>query len=179
MEDSRKKKIPPSWWVKVINDLERASLAAQRSFKTPNTVVGITEDSEGETTGYLIRHQSGGIVYYTASEVKHALPVGAKLKNDLPEPEYEVEGLPEVTIESYAFEVIRENINLIPRLWLRSVLGKILQGKPITMKEDLKAFPAWVLLPADKKDDKTLIDLLYRATRYEGLKGLKRYNDLH
>ena len=30
-----------------------------------------------------------------------------------------------------------------------------------------------------ERKDKTLIDLLYRATRYEGIKGLARYNDLH
>lgn len=179
MEGSSKK-IPPTWWVKVISDLERASLAAQKSFLVPNTVIGtITQnDREGEVDGYLIRRKDGSVGYYTKAEVKQELPVGAKIRNELPKPEYELSGAMEATIEVYAYEVIRENVRLVPRLWLRKVLRKILQGKPITMKEDLKAFPAWVLIPVEKREDKSLIDLLYRATRYEGLKGLSRFNDI-
>jgi hypothetical protein len=175
-EADSKKKVPPIWWTKVIDDLEKAAVAAQKSFKVPNMVIGITQSSlDGSITGYLIRQEDGSIGYYASEEVPHKLPVGVKIKGKLKKPS---KMYPEPDIASYAFEVIRENIRLIPRLWLRKVLGKILGGEPITMKEDLKPFPEWVLLPKPKKKDKTLIDLLYRATRYEGIKGLARFNDL-
>jgi len=170
------KKVPPLWWTKVIDDLEKASVAAQKSFNIPNMVVGITQSNDdGEVTGYLIRQEDGSIGYYPSGEIPHKLPVGVKIKGKLKPAKSQH---PEPEIASYAYEVIRENIRLIPRLWLRRVLEKILGGKPITMKEDLKPFPEWVLLPTDKRKDKTLIDLLYRATRYEGVKGLARYNDI-
>jgi hypothetical protein len=76
-------------------------------------------------------------------------------------------------------EVIRQNVSLIPKLWLRGIILKILKGVPITPKQDLKPFPVWIALyPAEKKQDKELIDILYRVTQYEGIKGLARYNDL-
>ena len=173
--DSRKK-VPPVWWTKVIGDLEKASIAAQKSFKIPNMVIGITQSQEdGTITGYLIRQKNGSVGYYSITDVPHKLPVGFKIKGELKTP---FSMYPEPTIASYAFEVIRENIRLIPRLWLRKILGKILSGNPVTMKEDLKPFPEWVLLNPQKKKDKALIDLLYRVTRYEGVKGLARFNDL-
>jgi hypothetical protein len=176
-EVASKKKVPPLWWTKVIDDLKKAAIAAKKSFKTPNMVVGITQSNDdGSITGYLIRQEDGTIGYYPSEEIPQKLPVGVKIKGKIAQAKSHY---PEPEIASYAYEVIRENIHLVPRLWLRKVLGKILGGKPITMKEDLKPFPEWVLLPAEKRKDKTLIDLLYRATRYEGIKGLARYNDLH
>ena len=174
--NSKKKKIPPKWWTKVISDLERASLAAQKSYKIPNVVIGIeTNDATGSTIGYIIRMNDGNVGYYPQKDIKKHLPVGARIKGNLPKPQKVID---EPLIESYAYEVVKENVALIPRLWLRKVIGKIIQGEPITMKQDLKAFPEWILLPADKKVNKDLIDLLYRATRYEGIKGLSRFNDI-
>jgi len=176
MEEAGSKKVPPIWWSKVIKDLEKAALAAQKSFQIPNMVIGITQSNHtGEITGYLIRQENGSVGYYSYEEIPRKLPVGVKIKGKLKPPS---SMYPEPEIASYAFEVIRENVRLIPRIWLKRVLDKILNGKPITIKDDLKPFPEWILLPIEKKKNKSLIDLLYRATRYEGIKGLSRFNDI-
>jgi len=175
MEPQSKQSQPPIWWTKVIDDLKKAAIAAKKSFYTPNMVIGNIISDDGNITGYLIRLSNGKIGFYPKDDVLQDLPVGVKITGKLKPPE---KIYPEPDIASYAFEVIRENISLIPRLWLRKILSKLLSGKPITMKEDLKPFPEWILLPPNKKKDKALIDLLYRATRYEGIKGLARYNDL-
>lgn len=168
-------KVPPDWWLKVIKELEEASLAAKSSFVQKNTVLELDTDNHSNTLGYLIRMPDGQVGYYPAESIPHRLPMGVSVKGKLPTPEKIVD---EPSIESFTFDVIRENIRLVPRMWLRKVIGKILTGKPVTPKEDLKAFPQWVLLPLELKQNKVLIDLLYRAASYEGLKGLARYNDL-
>ncbi len=174
--DRPSKRNPPLWWTKIVKDLERAALAARKSFEIKNTVIGITScDTTGETSGFLIRLANGKVGYYDAKEVNQKLPVGSRIKGVLPECQIEVQ---EPSIESYTYEVVRENILRVPRIWLRKILNKILNGEPVTIKEDLKPFPEWVLLPIDKKEDKVLIDILYRVTRYEGLKGLARFNEI-
>jgi len=174
-ENGSKKKIPPKWWANVISDIERATQAAKVSFNDTNIVLGTETDDTNNILGYLIRVSDKSIGYYSVDKIKRKLPVGSKIKNKLPEPEEKRE---EPKLEVYIFEVIRENITLIPKMWLRKVIDKIVNGKPITIKEDLVPFPKWVLLPLDKREDKALIDILYRATRYEGIRGLARFNDV-
>jgi hypothetical protein len=175
MEETSSKKVPPIWWTKVINDLEKAVFAAKKSFYDPNIVINVDVNLDDSVIlGYLIRLQNGDVGYYKISSIKQQLPVGARIKGKLPKPDMVVN---EPEIISYTYEVIRENVLLMPRLWLRKILMKIFNGEPIVMKEDLKAFPEWVLLSPELKKDKALIDILYRVTRYEGLKGLSRFND--
>lgn len=165
----------PKWWTNVVGDIERAVAAARESFNTSNVVIGIDTDNDGSPIGYMVRLPNE-VGYYPIDTIGHELPIGVKLRGEIPAAEYTAEEPP---LESYIYEVIRENVVMIPRMWLRKVIGKIVKGQPITKKEDLKAFPEWVLLPTDKKADKELIDILYRVTRYEGIKGLARFNDLH
>jgi len=175
--EKEKKGTLPKWWTNVIKDLEIATQVARKSFVRSNVVVGaIPDDITGLSIGYLIRLEDSRVGYYSAETTGKNLPVGSHIKGELPEPERVEE---EPLIESYIFEVIKENVALIPRMWLNKVIRKIVNGQPITKKEDLKAFPEWVLLPVDKRSDKVLIDILYRVTRYEGMKGLARFNDLH
>jgi len=163
---------PPKWWVKVIKDLEQATKVSQDTFKTPGIVIGFSENSDGEKQGILVRLKNGEVGYYSGKG--DLPPVGSKIKNDLPLPEVIVK---EPKLISFVFEVIRGQIKLLPNLWLRKVLTKMLEGKPVTMVDDLKPFPDWVKLSVKMKKDKALIDVLYRVTRYEGLKGLERFND--
>lgn len=99
------------------------------------------------------------------------LPTGVKLKSNLPEPTNVVL---EPNQEVFTFEVLREQIKLIPRLWLNRNISLLMHGKEI---QPPASFQAWVLLPPDKKKDKALIHLLEVAVQYEGLRGLARYND--
>lgn len=164
---------PPKWWTNVIKDIERAVNAGRRTFKEPGIVIGFSENDKAERYGVLVRMRNGDVGYYSGKE-EVLPPMGSRLKGDLPSPESIIK---EPAFESFVFEVIREKVKLIPRIWLRRIIKKMVEGKPITMEEDLKPFPEWVLLPGSRRKDKSLIDLLYRATRYEGLKGLERYND--
>jgi hypothetical protein len=183
-ENGSKKKIPPKWWANVISDIERSISAARTSIHHPNIILGTEAediDEPQKITGYLIRMPGGKVGFYSAETIKRSLkikrdiPVGIKIPIPLPEPD---ELRDEPKIEAYVFEGIRENVKLIPKLWLRRIIIKIVNGKPITIKEDLIPFPKWVLLPFDKREDKALIDVLYRATRYEGVRGLARFNDI-
>jgi hypothetical protein len=174
-EASSRKKSPPQWWLKVIKDLEKAALAAKKSYYQPRVVIGNIEEEDGNITGYLIRLENGDVGYYAAKDIPKDLPTGVRLTGKIPKPDSIKE---EPKIESFTFEVIRENIKLLPRIWLNRTLKKILGGQPITMKDDLRAFPEWISISFDKKTDKDLIDILYRVTQYEGLKGLSRFNDL-
>jgi len=168
-------KIPPQWWSKVINDLEKAVVAAKKSFNDPKVVLHAELDSEGKIAGYKIRLPDKKVGFYPSGNLKGTPPVGSVIKADLPEPEKLVD---EPSMSSYTYGVISYNIRLVPKLWLNTTITKIFKGEPITMKKDLRPFPVWIALPAEKKQDKSLIDLLYRATRYEGLKGLARFDDI-
>jgi len=172
----KSKKIPPKWWTNIISDLERASLAAQKSYDKPGVIIGKDTDKYNSdiTIGYYIRLDSDKVGYYPVKNSDKTFPVGAKLKGELPKP---TDIIDEPPIESYIYSVIKERINLIPSMWLRKIIGKIVAGKPITPKEDLRPFHSWILIPVDKRS-KALIDLLYRAVEYEGLKGLYRFNDI-
>jgi hypothetical protein len=165
---------PPKWWAKAIKDLERAVAASTRSFQIPGTVLGYSEDNEGEKRGIIVRLDNGECGYFSKERLSQIPMVGAIIKKGLPEPEVIVK---EPLFDAFVFEVVRERVKLIPPIWLRKVIAKMASNQPITMGEDLKPFPEWVFLPQKLKKDKALIDLLYRATAYEGLKGLERFND--
>jgi len=174
VEETNSKKKPPGWWIKVIDDLEKATYAAKRIYKDSNIVLGINEDEDDNIIGYLIRQQDGSVGYYPSKKIKKKLPIGSKIKGNLPKPEFIME---EPKLIHFITGVIYDNIKLVPKLWLRKILLKIIGGQPIVPKEDLKPFPEWVLIPSELRKDKALIDLLYRAVEYEGLKGLARFND--
>lgn len=174
MEDP-KTSPPPKWWLSVIKDIEKAALAAKNSFMTTNTVLGKSSSDTDELLGYYIRQQNGKVGFYSIKDLKRPLPIGVVIRGALPKPQAISEG---PLISSYIFNTIKDNVNMIPKLWLSKVITKIMSGEPVTPKNDFKDFPEWVQLPPNLKKDKALIDLLYRAVRYEGLKGLSRYNDM-
>ena len=174
---SRKPTYPPKWWTMVIGDIEKAVANAKADFNTPGTVIGFEDPNgpDGGITSIFVRLDNGEVGQYPIKEGAISPLIGSVLKGNLPEPEAIIQ---EPQLAAYIFEVIRSRINLIPALWLRKIVQKMVTNKPITLKEDLKPFPEWVKLSAEKRQDKVLIDLLYRATQYEGLKGLLRYNDI-
>jgi len=174
-ETNSKKGGPPIWWTKVINDLEKAVMASKRSFIEPNVVIKNEMNNDGETIAYLIRLGNGDIGYYPAEKFPKRVPVGSRIKSKLPTPAKIVQ---EPDIASYTYETLRDNVRLIPRMWLMKVLQKIHQGQAITQKDDMQSFKDWVLVARPRKKDKRLIFLLSQVTAYEGLKGLARYNDL-
>ena len=162
----------PQWIKRVIEDVKNTINAAERSFKTPGVIVGFTDDDNGEKMNYLIRLTDGEIGVYP----KHILGqkdfhTGIKIRGRLPEPKTVAM---EPDIASFIFEVLREQIKLIPRIWLKSQIRNILNGQEVNIGND---FYPWVLISPEKKKDKQLLKLLEMATAYEGLKGLARYND--
>ncbi len=164
-----------NWWKKVQGDLEKAATAAQKSFNTPGVVIGFTSDESENKTGYLVRLNDGDVGEYPKSLLggneKKEIPTGVKIRSNLPEPTNVVL---EPSQETFAFEVLREQIKLLPRLWLKRNITSLIHEEVI---KEPTSFGQWVLLPADKKQDLDLIKLLEAATSYEGLKGLARFND--
>ena len=175
MEGSNKKGAPV-WWTNVIRDLERAAMAARKSYAEPRTVISVIRDNDDNILGYIIKTNTS-VAYYSMAEVNRVLPIGSKIKN-LPEPKVKDAHEEYVaTLENYAYEIISDNVKLVPKLWLRFTLNKILNNKPVTVKKDFTKFNEWVLISKENKKDTRLIDILYKVTQYEGLKGLARFND--
>lgn len=172
MNTSTKPKHPPVWWTKVIKDIERVVASARLSYDTPGLVIG-TEESDTATV-ISVRLPDGAVGHYDLPKEHKAPLIGSKLKN-IPL-EFADDGK-EPSLQTFIFEVIRQEVKLVPRIWLKRIITKMVEGRPITIREDLKAFPEWVLLSPKIKKDKTLIDILYRVTKYEGIKGLSRFND--
>jgi hypothetical protein len=120
----------------------------------------------------LIRLNTGEVgVYATKLLGSKNLHTGIKIKGELPEPEEVTEDPAET---AFIFEVIREQIKLIPRIWLQKSIRALIRDDTIDFPD---TFKQWVLLSPKKKEDSELISLLEKATAYEGLKGLARYND--
>ncbi len=160
-----------NWKERVHHDLTKAVQAAERSFNTPGVIVGF-QDRDGEKTDYLVRLNDGNIGLYSKKTLGgKELHTGIKIRGNLPEPKKLV-GDPDIT--TFIFEVLREQIKLIPRIWLRIQINRVLEKQSIEIPD---VFQDWVLLPKDKKKDKTLMKLLELALEYEGLRGLARYND--
>ena len=166
------KKFPPKWWSKVISDIEKIVASSGPLFQTPKTIIDIPRDEEDNIIGVVVRLENGGAGFYPASK-KISPKVGYAIKNKLPDPAVEVK---EPDFSRFVYELIRERIRLVPPIWLYKIIKKMTSNKAIT-KDDLKPFPEWVLLSPENKKDKQLVDLLYRAASYEGLKGLERFND--
>ncbi len=158
-----------TWWYKVKMDLDKAIQAAQKSFKTPGVIIGFTGDEK--KTGYLIRLNNGDVGVYSKEILGEIdLPTGVKIKSNLPEPKNVVL---EPSQEEFAFEVLREQVQLLPRLWLKKGVANLMDGNEIVPPED---FGKWVLLPPEKRDTER-IALLKAVVSYEGLRGLARFND--
>ncbi len=158
------------WWDKIKIDLEKAVQAAQKSFKTPGVIIGFTGDEE--KTGYLIRLNNGEVGVYSKHILgKKDLPTGVKIKSNLPNPRNTII---EPEIETFTFEVLREQIKLLPRMWLKRNIALLINGAEIQIPSD---FNKWVLLSQKDKEDKKLLSLLEMATEHEGLRGLARFND--
>jgi len=165
---------PPIWWVKVKRGLELAVKAAKSSFYTEGVVIGFTEDDSGNKTGYIIRladrNEAG---YYSIDALGgKPMPIGVRVKNRLPEPESLMKD-PE--IGTFIYEVLREQVRLIPRIWLRRQIRLLLDDQEIIPDET--SFKKWVLLPKEKKENLELIKVLETVTKFEGLRGLARFND--
>ncbi len=158
------------WWDKIKCDLDKAVQAAQKSFKAPGVIIGFTGDEE--KTGYLIRLNNGEVGVYSKHILgKRDLPTGVKIKSNLPNPKNTVI---EPQAETFTFEVLREQIKLLPRLWLKGNIKLLLAGEDI---KPVQNFDKWVLLTPEKKQDKQLLGLLKTVVEYEGLRGLARFND--
>jgi len=166
---------PPKWWLNVITDIEKSVIASRKSFVEPNTVLSNKMDDDGNIVGYYIRQQNAKIGYYSSKQFKSEIPIGVVIKGTLPKPQTTDK---EMTISSFIIGTIHSNVPMVPIMWLTGIVRKIIEGEPIKFPEDFREFPDWVSLNIELKRDKQLIDLLYRVTRYEGLKGLSRFNDL-
>ncbi len=163
--------VDPKWCVKVKEDLEKAINTAQVSFKTPGVIIGF-EENDSKKTGYLIRLNDGDVGVYPIHILgKKVLQTGIKIKSNLPNPKNVVR---EPNPDIFAFEVLREQIKLLPRMWLKKNIVSLLKGESIQCGD---SFNSWVLLSPSRKKDLTLIKLLKIAVEYEGLRGLARYND--
>ncbi len=161
----------PDWWNRVKSDLIDVAAAAQKSFITPGVIIGFTETDDIKS-GYLIRLKDGSVGEYQKHILaKTELQTGIRIKSNLPEPSNIVT---EPDQEIFAFEVLREQIKLIPRSWLRKNITSLLNGDDI---EEPASFYNWVLLSLEKKKDSELIAMLESVVNYEGLRGLARFND--
>jgi len=164
---------PPLWWVKITQGLRIAVKAAKESFYRNNVIIGFIEDDDGKKIGYLIRLPDEETGYYSRETLSNKeLPIGVLVKNQLPEPEDKVEP-PE--LGTFIYEVLREQVKLVPRLWLRKQIRKLLAGEEL--QPDITSFKQWVLLPKEKKENLDRIKMLETVVKVEGLKGLSRFND--
>ena len=164
---------PPIWWVKVSGGLTSSVRAAKLSFYTAGVIVGF-EEEDNQKIGYIIRLNDEEVGYYSKETLGNKdLPIGVRLKNRLPEPETIVDS---PQLSTFTFEVLREQIKLVPRMWLKKQIDLLLNNQKILPPQN-PSFKNWVLLNSDKKKDRYLINLLEAAVKYEGLKGLSRFND--
>ena len=162
----------PLWWSKIYLDLKTAAKAAEKSFTNPGVVIGFVEDQDDKIS-FIIRLESGEAGYFSKEMFGNRdLPTGAKIKKNLPQPEKIVE---DPDSSAFAYEVLREQIKLLPRLWLKRNIEALISGKDI--QEPKLTFNEWVLLSPKKRRDRHLVNLLESAVKYEGLKGLARFND--
>jgi len=173
-ETTFKKGNPPAWWVKVITDLERAVMASKKSFNNEKIVIKSDLDDQGNIEGYYIRLKNG-VGYYPADMFPTDIPVGSKIKSTLPKPK---KWVPEPEIISYTYQTIRDNIKLIPRLWLYRIVRKMHTGSPITPKDDFRNFKSWILLEKKRKQDIKWLNTISQRISHEGLRGLARYNKM-
>jgi len=158
----------------VIGDLEKATHVAKKSFTTPGTVIGFEEDDNGKKTSIYIRLSSGEVGLYENGDGAKMPLVGSRIKGKLPDPDNIVL---EPELSAFLYEAINERVKLVPKLWLKSVILKLIDNQPILESDCKKEFKSWVLLDAKYKNDDDLLHVLYTSVSYEGLKGLERYND--
>jgi hypothetical protein len=169
------KQDPPKWWSKVIKDLEKAVASAQGSFRKPGTIIGYVDTDAYQKDGLLIRLPKGDVGFYKIQDKAEVIPTtGNVIKGELPEPD-RVVGEPDIS--SFIFEVIRERIKLVPQIWLKNIIKKMLRSEPI-IYDNSKTFNEWVMLNPAQKKDKELLRILQAIVKYEGLKGLSRFNDI-
>ena len=166
----KRSKVSPKWWLNVINDITRITASAQNSFKEPGVVLEISEENDG----VAIRLSNGTIGFFKG---KGFPKLGDIIQpKDLPEPNKIIHDQ-DVELLSFITGVIQERVNLIPKIWLNGVVSKLLKQQPVTIEDYGKRFPEWVLMSTKNRSDKELVDLIYRATSYEGLRGLMRFKD--
>jgi hypothetical protein len=175
-EEKKKPKIP-LWWVKVVRDIERAISASREAFMVPGTILGYSGDTEDNREQIYVRLENEKIGVFDSTLFGDRIKVGAVIKGTLPPPENLLTET-DISEASFAFETIREHVRLVPPIWLRKVIRASINGEEISWANFFKPFPEWVFLPKKVKRNKALINALYGATAFEGLKGLARYNDL-
>ena len=169
----------PKWYKKVVKQLCSAVNDLKKRSLEEGTVLGRIQESDN----FIIRGKSGIYVISlissdsTDSESFVGKNIGPQ-KTWSDEILEEFKGNVDKIIIDFIFEVIKENISLVPRLWLWDAIHKILNNSCSELDNIYKPFNKWILLPLDKKKDVDLIDLLYKATSYEGLVGLYRYNNI-
>ncbi len=163
----------PLWWLKISRDLRMASKTAARSFEDPGVIIGFEADENDTKINYFIRLNTGKVGSFSRKSLGNKdLLTGIKIKNTLPEPQ---EIIDDPDIGTFTFEVLREQIKLLPRLWLKRNISLLLNNKEINAPS--MTFSNWVLLSPKKRQDRYLTNLLESAVKYEGLKGLARFND--
>lgn len=172
MNNSRPQRAP-LWWTKVYRDLKSAAAAAKKSFITPGVVIGFNVDDNDQKIQYLIRMPNGGVGLYDKKALHGKdLPTGVRIKSSMSDPEMMVD---EPDRDAFAFEVLREQIQLLPRMWLKRNITLLLNNSHVNRPN--LSFSDWVLLSPSKRKDRYLTNLLESAVKYEGLKGLARFND--
>jgi hypothetical protein len=164
----------PIWLIKVKRGLELAVKAARSSFYKEGVVIGFTEDDSGNKTGYIIRMSDKNEAGYYSKEIvgNKPMPIGVRVKNRLPEPEML---MIEPELGTFIYEVLREQVKLVPRIWLRRQIRLLLDNQEMSLEET--SFKKWVLLSQEKKENIELIKVLEAVTKFEGLRGLARFND--
>jgi hypothetical protein len=167
----------PQWWSKIVKDIERTCESSRRSFTTPSVVIGTTEDEIAKITGYIVRLNNGEAGYYPvggALKGKH-IPVGARIKSTLPEPEFLVKD-PERS--SFILKTIKEQVKLVPVLWLNRTIKAICEGRRDQIDGYDKMFHEWVKVPKTTRKNRQAMNAILKAVEWQGLKGLARYNDV-
>ena len=161
----------PLWHKKIVDDIARVIATSRVIFEQPGTVLRKIYEND-ELKGIIVLLPNGQQGYFTLPNKNINISTGAKLQI-IPEPEVIVQP---VLFEKFVHDILRERVLLLPPVWLYKAIKKILNGEEFATK-DLKRFPDWIFISPELKKDRQLIDILYRVTQYEGLRGLERFND--
>jgi hypothetical protein len=162
-----------------VDDLSKIVLTTKtnKEHLVPGTVLEYAVTAEAKISGVKIRLVSGEVGYFSLDQMAENsidLPrIGSILKGELPSPDRIVEDVP---LSNYIFNLIRYNIYLVPIVWLSRSITQLLESNNISDVYS-SSFKDWVKLPPEHKADKKLISILVNIVKYEGLLGLKRYND--
>lgn len=167
----------PLWFRSTVAGLVNACENYRIRYRTAGVILGFNENQEGRKIGYLIRLGDGNVGYFTKKSLTDKeLPTAMKVKGILPEPHH-IEEEPEYV--SFIFQTVREQVKLIPLLWLKSVLQDILSGNSKTeiYEKRFIEFKRWVKAPEELKRNRKKMEVIRLLLEIEGPNGLTKCND--